>query len=243
MAPSPTRPVSRRDRPAKPALNREAIVAAAVRLLRTEGLERLTMRRLAATLDTGAASLYVYFHSTEQLHSALLDALLGDVELSPVASDGPWRERLARVVDSYTAVLFEYPSVARLSVFTRPSGPHGLQLFEALLALLDEGGVAPGAAAWGVDLIVQYATSTAAEHSSRDEQPGTAEEERDLARSLAELAPDTHPHLYRLRSALLSGEGRARFHWGLDVILSGLADPDAGGRAGALDPASETSGP
>jgi AcrR family transcriptional regulator len=50
-------PVSRRSRPAKPPLSREAIVATAVILLHTEGLERLTMRRLATALDTGAGSL------------------------------------------------------------------------------------------------------------------------------------------------------------------------------------------
>ena len=79
----PTPPVSRRDRPAKPPLSREAIVAAAVTLLRTEGLERLTMRRLATALDTGAGSLYVYFRNAEHLYAALLDELLGAVDLSP----------------------------------------------------------------------------------------------------------------------------------------------------------------
>ena len=76
-------PVSRRDRPAKAPLSREAIIGAALGLLRTEGLERLTMRRLAAALDTGAGSLYVYFRNVEHLYAALLDELLGEVDLSP----------------------------------------------------------------------------------------------------------------------------------------------------------------
>jgi len=53
-------PSSRRERPAKPALSRAGIIATAVRLVRTEGLDRITMRRLAQELDMGPASLYVY---------------------------------------------------------------------------------------------------------------------------------------------------------------------------------------
>ena len=72
-------PRSRRERPAKPALTRAGIVAAAVEVMRSEGLERVTMRRLAQELDTGPASLYVYVANTAELHAAVLDELLGDL--------------------------------------------------------------------------------------------------------------------------------------------------------------------
>jgi AcrR family transcriptional regulator len=72
----------RRERPAKPALTREGIVAAAVAVMRAEGVERVTMRRLAKELDTGAASLYVYVKDTEELHAAVLDELLAEVVLT-----------------------------------------------------------------------------------------------------------------------------------------------------------------
>jgi AcrR family transcriptional regulator len=50
-----TSPRSRRDRPAKPALSREAIVDAGLAIVREEGIDALTMRRLAQALDTGPA--------------------------------------------------------------------------------------------------------------------------------------------------------------------------------------------
>ncbi|MFD6620080.1 TetR family transcriptional regulator, partial [Streptomyces albidoflavus] len=50
-------PQSRRERPAKPALTREGIIDAAVLIMEEEGLQRVTMRRLAQALDTGPASL------------------------------------------------------------------------------------------------------------------------------------------------------------------------------------------
>ena len=224
MPPRSLTPVSRRERPSKPPLSREVIVSAAVALLRSEGLERLTMRRLAAALDTGAASLYVYFRSTEQLYAALLDELIGEVALPSLGAEEPWRDRLATVMTSYVMVLFEFPSVARLSVFTRPSGPNSLRLLEELLSLLDEGGVESGAAAWGVDLLIQYATSTAAEHSTRNEQPGTIDDDSDVSRAIATVSADTHPHLSKLRDVLVAGEAQERFRWGLEVILTGIAD-------------------
>ena len=52
-------------------------MATAVELVRAEGLAKVTMRRLAQELDTGAASLYVYVRNTAELHAAVLDELLG----------------------------------------------------------------------------------------------------------------------------------------------------------------------
>src|ERR1700684_3641803 len=60
-------PRSRRNRPAKPALTRAGIVAAAVAVLRSEGLDRVTLRRLAPELDTGAGSLDRLFPKTPGL--------------------------------------------------------------------------------------------------------------------------------------------------------------------------------
>src|SRR5580693_6527230 len=101
---------SRRERPAKPALTRAGIVAAALAVMRAEGLDRVTMRRLAQELDTGAASLYVYVSNTAELHAAVLDELLGELDLSPATvgseADGDWRDRLVQILDSYTVLLF-----------------------------------------------------------------------------------------------------------------------------------------
>ena len=80
MPTQPTGPSSRRNRPAKPALTREGIVSTAVEILRSEGLQKVTMRRLALELDTGPASMYVYVRNTVELHAAVLDELLGVVD-------------------------------------------------------------------------------------------------------------------------------------------------------------------
>ena len=215
--------MNRRERPAKPALTRAGIVASAIKIMRAEGLERTTMRRLAQALDTGAASLYVYVRNTAELHAAMLDELLGDVDLSPVTAPGDWRERLARILSSYTQVLFDQPSLARSAVVTRLSGPHYLNLGEAVLALLSEGGVPDNQAAWGIDLLLLLATATAAEHGTREQAAGGRAEEEALAAALRGVSSDSHPRIAALGDDLQSGPGRARAAWGVRVLLNGIS--------------------
>ena len=78
-------------------------MAAAVEILQAEGLERVTMRRLAEKLDTGPASLYVYVRNTDELHAAILDELLGSVDLGPAAGSGDagWREQLEWMLTAF----------------------------------------------------------------------------------------------------------------------------------------------
>ncbi|MHB9855419.1 TetR/AcrR family transcriptional regulator [Streptomyces krungchingensis] len=214
---------SRRERPAKPALTRDGIIETAVALMRAEGLQRVTMRRLAQELDTGPASLYVYVRNTAELHAAVLDDLLGAVDLTPVGASGDWRDRLVRVLTSYTHVLFEHPGLARSALVARPSGARYLDLLDALLALLGEGGVPGERAAWAVDLLLQFATSTAAEHAPGEKDPADAEGEwAALAAALRGASGERHPHVAALGAELLSGPGEARLDWGFQVLINGV---------------------
>nr|WSY49684.1 TetR/AcrR family transcriptional regulator [Streptomyces sp. NBC_00886] len=217
MTARPDTPRSRRERPAKPALSREGIVATAVVVLRAEGLQKVTMRRLAQELDTGPASLYVYVRNTAELHAAVLDELLGTI--GPAPAEGSWRERLEQVLMAYTAMLFEHPSLARSALTAWPSGPHYLNLIETLLALLDEGGVPPAQAAWGVDLLLQQATATAAEHSAGD---STQEDWDALTHALRNVSDRTHPRIAALSGDLLSGAHEARLSWRFQALVNGI---------------------
>ncbi|MGP0052184.1 MAG: TetR/AcrR family transcriptional regulator [Solirubrobacteraceae bacterium] len=227
-------PVSRRERPAKKALSREAIVDAALAIVTEEGAEALTMRRLATVLDTGAASLYVYVENTGELHAGMLERLLGSFHLS--RGRAPWRERLVELLVSYTGLLYGYPVLARTALFTWPSGPNYRNLVEALLALMAEGGVETGRAAWGVDLLLQRATATAAEHATRDESGDAEAEASGLADAIRGASPDTHPHIAAAAGDLLSG-GVDRHQWSFEVLINGLlGTPRPGAAESAVRP-------
>jgi AcrR family transcriptional regulator len=216
-------PLSRRERPAKPALSQAAIIAAAVSILRDEGLEHLTMRRLASVLDTGAASLYVYFRSTAELHAAVLDELLGTVTLGAEGSGGSWADRITRVLTSYTSVLIAHATLARSALVSRPSGPNYLALVERLLRLLHEGGVADDRAAWGIDLLLLFATSLAAEHGPRERADDLPAQEEALVAALRAASRAQYPAIAAVGEDLLSGPPEARYAWGIAVLLAGIA--------------------
>lgn len=223
MTPRTPAPRSRRERPAKPALTYEGIVETAVRLMEAEGLQRVTMRRLAQELDTGPASLYVYVANTAELHAAILDELLGSVDLSPATGegDGDWRDRLTRVLMSYTRVLLENSALAHSALVARPSGTNYLALVEAVLTLLHEGRVPGPQAAWGVDVLLQTATATAAEHSTRAHAVDSAEEHNALVTALRGASPGTHPRIAALADDLVAGTPEQRLTWIFHSVING----------------------
>jgi AcrR family transcriptional regulator len=224
MAPSAP---SRRERPAKPALSRDWIVAETIEIMRSEGLEKATMRRVAQALDTGPASLYVYVANTAELHSAVLDELLGSLPdpapSNPSAEE--WQSRLEALLRGYADILFEHPGLARSALLLRPTGPNAVLLYDRMLGLLLEGDVAVDRAAWGVDLLLQYVTGIAAEHST-PQPDGTP---ADSAAGMSELAnalhgadPESAPHLAAHVDAVLSGEPEQRLTWAIRALLAGI---------------------
>ena len=200
-------------------------MAAAVAIMRAQGLDKVTVRRLAQDLDTGPASLYVYFRNTAELHAAILDELLGTVPPPPATGD--WRDRLKRVLTDYTVMLFEHPSLARSALVTRPRGEHYLNLVESLLALLAEGGVPPGQAAWGLDVLLQFGTATAAEHATRQESLDAGDEWDALVDTVRTTSAATHPQVAALAGLLVSGEPGERLSWGFQALIKGIVTTPA----------------
>ena len=214
-------PRSRRERPAKPALTGPAIVAAAVSLM-DKGADRVTMRRLAEELDTGPASLYVYFRNVDELYAAILDEKLGEVDLSPAAAQGDWRDRLIQILTSYIKVLYAHPALARSALVSRPRGENYFNLIEVLLSVLYEGGMTAERAAWGLDLLLQFATTTAAEHGTRNQAPDTAQEWAAFLQALHSTSATRRPHTAAAAGDLVSGTPETRLTWGLLVLLNGI---------------------
>jgi AcrR family transcriptional regulator len=211
---------NRRERPAKPALTRAGIVATALAVMRADGMDKVTMRRLAKELDTGPASLYVYVADTEELHAAMLDELLGEVDLDP--ADGDWRARLWQVLDSYRRVLHDNPSLARVALVTRLSGPHYLAVVEAVLARLLAGGMPPAQAGLAVDLLLLVATASAVEQGTRSEKPDASAADHDLlSRTVRGASPQTYPAIAAHAAELMSGSGADRARWTFDVLITG----------------------
>lgn len=219
--------VSRRARPAKEPLSLDGIVATGLDLLGSQGPPGLSLRKIAAALDTGPASLYAYVANLEELRALVLDRALADVA-EPTADGSEWRSRLKGMLSSYLSVLLARRGLAQLASTTLASGPNAIRLTEKLLDALLEGGVDPSAAAWGVDLLLLQVTGIAAEQDARRSQGDVIGR---VARAYAEAPPEDLPHVQALHRELFSGDGSSRFEWALDVLIHGISDsrrPPAG---------------
>src|SRR6202522_4303632 len=112
---SSVRARSTRDRPAKAPLSTDAVVDAALAIQKSDGLEAVTMRRVAAALDTGAASLYVYVVGREGLLRAMLDRVVAAVELEP-PDPSQWRSQLHSVLMRVRRALVAHPGIAAMTL-------------------------------------------------------------------------------------------------------------------------------
>jgi AcrR family transcriptional regulator len=226
---TPRHIVSRRNRPAKAPLSRDVIVSTALHILERDGPSGLSLRRIAAALDTGAASLYVYVANLEELHALMLDRALAAVP-SKKPGSLPWRERLKAILLAYFRALYERRGLAQLALSTIAAGPNSLRIWDLLLGLLKEGGADDIEAAWGLDLLTLYVTAIAAEQSIRREGDRGL---RGVKSALATVSVDQFPFVFALKEALLSGGGDTRAHWALDVIIDGIAGGPGPGRSAA----------
>ncbi|WP_405912641.1 TetR/AcrR family transcriptional regulator C-terminal domain-containing protein [Streptomyces sp. NBC_00963] len=114
--------------------SRAEITAAAVELADLEGLDAVSMRRLAAALGTGAASLYRYVATRDDLLDLMTDSTAGEYRLP--APSGDWQADLLEIAHQARRIMRRHPWLPAL-VVTRPAlGPYGTDLLEHLLDVL-----------------------------------------------------------------------------------------------------------
>ncbi|MFF5666473.1 TetR/AcrR family transcriptional regulator [Streptomyces griseofuscus] len=121
------------DRPVPAPLNRERIVRAAIRLADADGLEAVSLRKVATALGVGPMRLYSYIASKEELLDLMVDAAYA--EIRPVG-DG-WREVLRSLAESTRQAAHEHEWLADLLGGRPQLGPHALANGEAVVARLD----------------------------------------------------------------------------------------------------------
>jgi AcrR family transcriptional regulator len=219
-------PVSRRERPAKAALSQETIVDAAMVILDAEGMDKVSMRRVAQALDTGPASLYVYVRNRDELVGLLLDRIAGAISLPDLGSGGDWRQQLIDLMLAAIGELGRHPGVAAATFATIPYGPNALAVTESMLGLLAQGGLGRQARGWAVDVLALYIAGASAEESVH-RQRGTAELRNLPGHPAAQtmfygLSADRYPNITDLSQELTSGSAEQRTLWSINVLINGL---------------------
>ncbi|GAA4657852.1 TetR/AcrR family transcriptional regulator C-terminal domain-containing protein [Kineococcus glutinatus] len=180
-------------------LSRAQITAAAVAVADADGLDAVTMRRVAAALGTGAASLYRYVLSREDVLDLMTDAVAAGYELQPPTAD--WRRDLLDVARQQRALLRRHPWLAQLTLVRPALGPHGMDLLEHVVSCL-----APVPASGSAKLeAFAVLTALVAAHVQNEVALPAAERRKQLVSFAHAVAAGRHPHLAALAAQAAPG--------------------------------------
>lgn len=119
-----------------PSVSEDKILAASWELLGEEGIEKLSMRRLADRLGIQAPSLYWYFKNKQDLYQRLANQV-ARVILEEYHSDGDWKEQLTGLAMTIRSVLGRYPCSTQLMMLTLPHEPDIIRFTNRLLLCVE----------------------------------------------------------------------------------------------------------
>jgi AcrR family transcriptional regulator len=205
-------------------LSKERVLQAAFALAARDGIESLTMRKLADELGAGAMSLYHYVPNKEQLLDGMVDIVFSEIELP--STDVDWKTAMRTRAISTREALGRHPWAIGLMEGRTNHGPANLGLHNAVLGCLR-------AAGFSIEMTVHaYSVQDAYIYGfalqERDMPPESADDfaaeaQRQMHEYQAVLAE--YPHLVEVVGGHVAKSGydyATEFSFGLDLILDGL---------------------
>jgi AcrR family transcriptional regulator len=214
-----------RGAPRERALSREAIAEAALRIVDEEGLDALTMRTVAHSLGTGAASLYAHVASKDDLLELVIERVISEVRTPGEPDPARWQEQLKEYAREVRAVFSRHRDVARASFARIPLGESALEGSEWEIAVMRAGGLPDRVIGFACDLLPLYVMAVAYEESLYATEISPEDMETfgaQLRNYFGSLPADRFPNVVALAGALTGGGSEERFEFGLDVLLRGL---------------------
>jgi AcrR family transcriptional regulator len=209
---------------ARPAtLSRERIVDAAVALVAERGAEHLTVRALGDVLGCDPSALYRHFRNVDDLHRAVGDHFLADIDTAPRSREG-WRSAVKRLCIELRAAQIRQPRLAQLVRSAPTRLGNELAFSEALLRELRRGGLRSPAAVRAYHALIEFTVGSAAIDASMAQLPvatrdATYQAWRD---DYAALDGSTFPQLRAAAPQMYLGSADDRFADALDLMLAGL---------------------
>jgi AcrR family transcriptional regulator len=210
----------------RPALSRREVLTVALRLIDSDGVEALSMRRLGKALDRDPMRLYRFADSKDALLDGVVELVLEELCV-PEAAGGDWQDVLRGAAHGFRRLALAHPNVVPLLV-TRPlATPLGLRPagtlrpLESLLELLIGAGFDERAALHGYRLYTGFLYGfVLTELQERVSAPD--ETEALLRLGLHRLPAREFPRLRSLATELASFDGERELDEGLEIIVEGL---------------------
>jgi AcrR family transcriptional regulator len=218
----------------KPGLSIEAIVEAAVRVGDAEGLDAVSMARVAKELGFTTMSLYRYVVNKDELLQLMWNASAQGAE-GLVVEGADWREKLRRWATVQREMMDRHPWITQMPMAAPPLAPNSLTFVERGLETLDDTGLAPADKLRVIGLLSSYTLSEArmahdaaraAQMASKASNSAPPMSFEGILREVLDEA--TFPRLFQIAWAADIGDDpsgfdeRQEFLFGLDRILDGV---------------------
>lgn len=204
-------------------LSKDVALTCAVIVADAEGLEAVTMRRLARELGVEAASLYHYVSGKDEILDGLVDVVSAEIELPSPTDD--WRAATRRRAHNTRAVLRRHPWAVALMASRTTPGPATLRVLEAGIRCFRQGGFSVPMAAQAISTVDSYVHGFVLQEVNlpfRDESELAA-----MTGAIMETFPAAEfPYLFELTIEHVLQPGYAygnEFDTGLEVVLDGVA--------------------
>lgn len=205
-------------------------MAKAVEIIDAEGVDAVSMRRIATELGTGPASLYAYVTGKDELLAAAYELVMQELEVPD--PDQAWQDVVRQWAVGTYELLGRHRDLAKLSFADIPTGPQALNVVEVLLSAMIGQGVGPHDAAWLIDRLALYLGADAFEGYLLQQRFDAADvsaakkagrEWLEQVREFFESLPkDRYPTLTSHLPPMMSGDGDERFMYGVDLMISGV---------------------
>lgn len=205
-----------------PPLSKDRVLSHALALADTEGIDALSMRRLARELDAGAMSLYHHVSSKETLLDGMVDIVFAEIALP--RSDVDWQTAMRARATSARDVLARHPWAITLMESRTTPGPANLQHREAVTACLRKAGFSVRMATHANWLLDSYVYGFALQQASLPFAGPKELAEMTHEVFLPQLPPEQYPYLYETAAELMRDnyDPADEFAYGLELVLDAL---------------------
>jgi AcrR family transcriptional regulator len=212
----------------------EAITDAAIKILDSEGLDGLSMRRVADALNTGPASLYWHVGNKDGLLDLVFDQIIGEMDVPPPQGDR-WKQQLKQIALSQRATILRHRDLVAISMGRIPMGPHALRYTERVVGVLRAGGVPDDLAVSGYLLLFALVNGFTMDEmaepvASTEDHPG-APSPNAVSGYLSSLPVDQFPNIVASAPHFAQWDNDVQFEMLVDLYVDGLAQRAAAARS------------
>jgi AcrR family transcriptional regulator len=211
----------------------DAVVAGAIAIADRDGLDAVSMRRLADSLGVGAMALYTYLPGKAELLDLMLDAVYLDMPRTAWRPDQAWRERLTTVALDNRELFRAHPWAATMSSSRPPLGPGLMAKYEHELRALETAGLDDVDTDAALTFVLDFVRAAAlAAHTARATRRASGLSDEQWWEANAPLLehvldPERYPTASRIGSAAGAAHGGAyspdhAWEFGLERALDGL---------------------